>query len=86
MIVGGVIIIVSVEVWHDITIRIKSVLSTILPLMFVIVPKTVTVYLPLKIGLYHITCLVNGLNVINYVLDPLSAINVAEYTMFDYWQ
>jgi hypothetical protein len=57
-----------------------------LPLLFVIVPDTVTVYVPVSCGLVHAMVLAVALNVINDVDCVLSADIIALYTMLDVLQ
>ena len=48
-----------------------------------IVPVTVTVYVPVSSGLYHDTILIAGSNAMNAVLCELSAATVVEYIRSD---
>ena len=64
----GVMVITSVEVRHDITVRINVVESDCASKAFVIVPVTVTEYSPAKVGAYHDISLVDVSNVIKDVL------------------
>ena len=73
----GVIVIVSVVVAQDITVSTNDAVLTILPLLFVIVPLTATVYTPAVDGLVHDIASVVGLNAIKVVSCVLSAVFVA---------
>jgi hypothetical protein len=74
----AIIVIGSVVVKHEITFKMNFKVLTLLPLLFVIVPVTVIVYVPVSYGLDHDITLVVVSNVINDVLCVLSAVIAAE--------
>ena len=75
---------IPVEVLHEITVRMNFNSFTMIPLLLLIVPVIVTVYLPVKVGLNHDIILdVAAVVVIKAVLYPLSDIIELVKTMFD---
>jgi len=67
-VLGGEIIIVSIEVKHENTDSINVVVATILPLLLITVPVTVTVYVPAIVGLVQDIIFVVELKAINAML------------------
>jgi hypothetical protein len=64
----GVIVMVSVVVRHEFTVKAKLAVPATSPLFFLIVPVTATVYTPPTVGLDHDMTRVDDSNDINVVL------------------